>query len=87
VLPQLAHGPAATSKQALLDVARRGWVLVTRRRAREGDGFGPGRRGASRSPAAYPANRRSTIDALCPPKPDEFETATPTSASRASFGT
>ena len=40
-----------------------------------------------RIPDAYPAKRRSTIDALCPPKPDEFETATPTSASRASFGT
>ena len=38
-------------------------------------------------PYAYPAKRRSTIDALCPPKPDEFETATPTSALRASFGT
>jgi hypothetical protein len=35
----------------------------------------------------YPAKRRSTIDALCPPKPDEFETATPTLALRASFGT
>jgi hypothetical protein len=33
-----------------------------------------------------PSKRRNTIDALCPPKPDEFETATPTSASRASFG-
>jgi hypothetical protein len=36
--------------------------------------------------AAYPAKRRSAIDALCPPKPDEFETATSTLASRASFG-
>ena len=34
-----------------------------------------------------PSKRRSTIDALCPPKPDEFETAMLTSASRASFGT
>jgi hypothetical protein len=42
---------------------------------------------ASREPDAYPAKRRSTIDALCPPKPDEFETATLTSALRASFGT
>ena len=41
----------------------------------------------SGSPGGYAAKRRSTIDALCPPKPDEFETATPTSASRASFGT
>ena len=38
-------------------------------------------------PGAIPPKRRSTIDALWPPKPDEFETATPTSASRASFGT
>ena len=35
---------------------------------------------------AYRSKRRSTIDALCPPKPNEFETAMRASASRASFG-
>jgi hypothetical protein len=34
----------------------------------------------------YPSKRRSTTQALWPPKPNEFETATRTSASRASFG-
>jgi hypothetical protein len=33
-----------------------------------------------------PSKRRSTMQALWPPKPNEFETATRTSASRASFG-
>ena len=62
--------------------------LATRRRAREEDGAGDRAVVVRvRSPATYPAKRRSTIDALCPPNPDEFETATPTSALRASFGT
>ena len=47
---------------------------------------GPPRGGLHADAAYEPSKRRSTIDALCPPKPDEFETATPTSASRASFG-
>ena len=33
-----------------------------------------------------PSNWRITMQALCPPKPNEFEIATFTSASRASFG-
>ena len=35
----------------------------------------------------YSSNRVNTTQALCPPKPKLFETATFTSASRASFGT
>jgi hypothetical protein len=34
----------------------------------------------------YPSKRRSTRQALCPPKPNELETAIRMSASRASFG-
>ena len=36
---------------------------------------------------AQSSNRWKTTQALCPPKPKLFETATFTSASRASFGT
>lgn len=34
----------------------------------------------------YSLTSRSTMHALCPPNPNEFETAILTSASRASFG-
>ena len=42
---------------------------------------------ASRSPDAYPAKRRNTRQALCPPKPNEFDIREADVGVRASFGT